>query len=494
MAQAYPVLCGRPRLGRIADVTNIIDYARTQMNPFPSPDGAQTRDRATAEASLHEARPLPESRPLSDVDSLVLSQLAYVHMPDFVPRLDPDGEGADPESAYIPISALLKSEYFDEMFPSKGAYSSLCALVTAMAASPRFRDVRIGNYVSVEDASRGHEKQFAAVCALLPDGTEYVAFRGSEDSVAAWVENFNMAFTCPIPSQTAAARYVRRVAAATGRDLVLGGHSKGGNLAVYAAMKAPDALRARIRAVYSHDGPGFEKGVLDSLDFAAIAPVVHKTVPEASIIGMIFETHEDFTVVESEGHGITEHFAMRWKVVDGDFVRVPKLPEGTRYFSRTMNAWIASYTPRERERVLTDLFDILRATGFESFSDMAVHWRDALPAIRDAVKGMDPEERRFVIATFKVLFSTALRTVTTGRLPAPGKGDEEVRREESYRRHRDEMRTEAAQLGDEKTRIKRDLKTLREQYRSVRRQNKAEAKEDKARYKQAKKDAKHLEN
>lgn len=479
-------------------MANIIDYVKTEMRRLPagatvqgSADGSQTdSDAGSAHGAAFDAAGAAgsahASRPFHDVDSLVLSQLAYVHMPDNVPRLPSTG-AALPASAYVSIRDLLRAECYDAMFPTKGANSSLCALVEAMAASPRFRGMRVGNYISVEDDQPGHEKQFAAVSVLIDDHTEFVAFRGSEDSIAAWKENFNMAFTCPVPAQASAARYLEHVAASSSRRLIVGGHSKGGNLAVYAAMKAPENVRRRIEAIYSHDGPGFEQRVLESLDFERIKPLVHKTVPEASIIGMIFQTQEDFTVVESTSHGIAEHFAMTWKVENGDFVRVPQLPQGTRYVNRTLNEWVARITPRERERVLGVLFDILRSTGCESFSDMAVHWRESLPAIGEAVKDMAPSDRRLVVTTFKVLFSTALRTART-------QAEEDVAVPEFMQQMgQPRARVSAADRGavgrdvadrsgtgpldaeDEKRRIKQELSDLSKQYRDVKRLNKHEA-------------------
>lgn len=454
------------------------------MRRFPAGAlGAAASPRGNAsQCTAGESR--DGTRPFHDVDSLVLSQLAYVHMPDNVPRLA-SASGRAHTADYVPIRELLRAECYGSMFPTKGANSSLCALVSAMAASPRFRDIRVGNYVSVEDDQPGHEKQFAAVSVLLDESTEFIAFRGSEDSLAAWKENFNMAFTCPVPAQASAARYLERVASFSSRNLIVGGHSKGGNLAVYASMKAPESVRGRIGAIYSHDGPGFEQRVLDSLDFERIEPLVHKTVPEASIIGMIFQTQEDFTVVESTSHGIAEHFAMTWKVEDGDFVRVPQLPQGTRYVNRALNDWVAHITPREREKVLGILFDILRSTGCESFSDMAVHWRESLPAIGEAVKDMPQSDRKLIVATFKVLFSTALRTARArdcGQMPGgrparqiEGPGVRTLPLQTEQSRHAGGDAGAAGGADDGKARIKRELAALSRQYKSVKRLNKQEA-------------------
>ena len=178
---------------------------------------------------------------------------------------------------------------------------------------------------------------------------------------------------------------------------------------------------------------------------------------------------------------------MTWKVENGDFVRVPQLPQGTRYVNRTLNEWVARITPRERERVLGVLFDILRSTGCESFSDMAVHWRESLPAIGEAVKDMAPSDRRLVVTTFKVLFSTALRTARTQaeegvavpefmqQMGQPRARVSAADRDAANRDVADRSGTGPLDAEDEKRRIKQELSDLSKQYRDVKRLNKHEA-------------------
>ena len=153
-------------------------------------------------------------------------------------------------------------------------------LFAALAASPRFRDVRVCGYIQKTDLEK--EQQFAAVLFRLNRNLSYVAFRGTDLSLVGWKENFNMAFQCPVPSQEEARRYVAEAARYCEGGLLLGGHSKGGNLAVYAAAKSEAPVWERIVRVYSHDGPGFLEEVVRTEGLVRAAAKVDKTLPQAS--------------------------------------------------------------------------------------------------------------------------------------------------------------------------------------------------------------------
>ena len=133
----------------------------------------------------------------------------------------------------------------------------------------------------------------------FPAGFSYLSFRGTDSTIVGWKEDFNMAFRCPVPSQESAARYVDEAADAIDGPLLCGGHSKGGNLAVYGAAMCSDAARERIERVYSHDGPGFVEEFLNGNAFADLSGRIDKTLPRSSIFGMMFETQEDYAIVES---------------------------------------------------------------------------------------------------------------------------------------------------------------------------------------------------
>ena len=181
--------------------------------------------------------------PFTEADSLALSQLAYARMPDNVPRYHENAETADGMIATVPIHDLLRAECYDDMFGKVWSPSMNVDLLRAMSESPRWRNLRVGAYVDEFDAET--TKQFSACVFELGNGTLYVAFRGTDSSIVGWKEDFMMAFRRPVASQEAAARYLTELAGHWAGPIMVGGHSKGGNLAVYAAMNAEDGVKDR---------------------------------------------------------------------------------------------------------------------------------------------------------------------------------------------------------------------------------------------------------
>lgn len=179
--------------------------------------------------------------PFTEADSLALSQLAYARMPDNVPRYHENAETADGMIATVPIHDLLRAECYDDMFGKVWSPSMNVDLLRAMSESPRWRNLRVGAYVDEFDAET--TKQFSACVFELGNGTLYVAFRGTDSSIVGWKEDFMMAFRRPVASQEAAARYLTELAGHWAGPIMVGGHSKGGNLAVYAAANVPSEIQ-----------------------------------------------------------------------------------------------------------------------------------------------------------------------------------------------------------------------------------------------------------
>lgn len=353
-------------------------------------------------------------RPLCEVDSLVISWFSNMRLEALGGQFD--GWDIMPEGAPR-LRDALRAECFDALFDLWDP-EGCRRLLQAMAASPRFRDIRVGGFrLSRDTSDEGWPKQFAAVTLLLDDGTAYLAFRGTDATFDGWREDFNMTFARPVPAQAEAFLYLLDAAqACPAAPLVLGGHSKGGNLAVYAAAEAPAEIRERIARVYSHDGPGFDAEFLSSEGFCAIAGRVDKTLPQSSVVGMMLENQEDYSVVRSTSVGIFQHDPFSW-VVDGcSFVEVEGLSEGARHVDAALNDWICGRTPSERDRFTSELFGLLGATNAATMAEAREHWRTSLPAMAAAVADMDPETRRFMLRTVGAL--------VRGLLPGGSEGED----------------------------------------------------------------------
>ena len=193
-------------------------------------------------------------RPFNEVDNLILAEICYLDFSGFVP--------AGFQTQQVTLQAAASAYFTAHPETNMGVLvpDQIPVLVEHAAKTARFGDIRLLGYVNRIDEET--QTQFSAVTMLLPDGSAYVAFRGTDDTIVGWKEDFNMAFTPEIPAQKYAAEYLRQVSAALPfRPLLVGGHSKGGNLAVYASVFCGQEVQKRILAVYNNDGPGFVPAV-----------------------------------------------------------------------------------------------------------------------------------------------------------------------------------------------------------------------------------------
>ena len=296
-----PARPAAPRAG------NMLDYARRELETF-------------------------SRRGLCAVDSLILSWMAYLRIPADADEVVAGIRGWDG----VRLADLHRAEYFGDYFAGMWSEEDGLRLLAAAAASPRLRDVRVVGHVESTDVRA--EKQFAAVTFRLTDDLSYVAFRGTDSTLVGWKEDFNLSFRCPVPSQVAAARYLADVAGRLDGELVVGGHSKGGNLAVYAAASVPADVGERITRVFSHDGPGFLPEFLATGEFANVAPRIDKTLPQSSLVGMLLEQQEGFRVVKSNRLLIWQHDPFSWRVDGRDFVYLDDLAPDARYLDAAISA------------------------------------------------------------------------------------------------------------------------------------------------------------
>lgn len=331
-----------------------------------------------------------DERPLCAVDSLVFSWLSYAHIgPELTRACTVRG---------IALHELLRAEDFGGMFGSSWDEQGSRDLLFAVCASPRFRTCRLCDLRFRTD--KVSEEQFAAMTFRLPDGTSYIAFRGTDSTVVGWKEDFNMTYLSPVPAQEEAAAYLDEVAAHTPGELYVGGHSKGGNLAVYAAALCMPQHRARIKRVFSHDGPGFHREFCAGDPYRRIMPIMEKTVPKSTMIGAVLSEAPDFapTIVESDGISMFQHNPFLWMVdvEAAEFVRAEGYTASSRFFNATLDAWMDKYTLDERGRFVDALFDVIGVTGATHFSDIMADRKTNVPLMLKAIEGLDDDLQQFV--------------------------------------------------------------------------------------------------
>ena len=232
---------------------------------------------------------------VNDVDSLVLSQFSYMKFDGMVPGLFDNKPSVTLQDIYF--HPEYEKLYADVRYEEENR-----ALFEAMLESTRFNDMRVNCYINIIEEE--WETQFSAITCILGDGSLYIVYRGTDESIVGWKEDFNMAYLSPVPGQAYSVKYLNIVTGFLKKDFYVGGHSKGGNLAIYAAMNCNKKVQDRIIKVYSMDGPGFRPETLKKGDFEAIADRTVKILPHSSLVGMIFEQNMDYLVVDSKGFGL----------------------------------------------------------------------------------------------------------------------------------------------------------------------------------------------
>ena len=292
----------------------------------------------------------------NEVDNLLLCIVSYI---DFrrVARL----RSFDPANAMRigDVCAMLTEE--DEQ---RGLSSEdYIPVMRAMASTPRFRDVKMFAFEDSYDEEK--VMQFSAVSFLLPDESVFVAYRGTDTTLVGWVEDFNMSFMSAVPAQLRATQYAIEVAERVSRRaLRIGGHSKGGNLAAWAAIHLPEKLQAeRLLAAYNNDGPGFNAEVLSSDGFARAAEKIHTFIPESSAVGMLLEHTEDYTIIDSTSVSLLQHEPLTWNVLGNRFIYLGQRSEAAQLGDNVIRDWLSGLTREERQEFVETVHQLLSAGG-----------------------------------------------------------------------------------------------------------------------------------
>lgn len=337
--------------------------------------------------------------PFGPVDNLILSALSYVPFDGIVP-------GMDGKSISIKSAAQMYFSLSEERRGHARCQQDL-ELLRSVAKSSRFSKLRLIGYVNCLQPDE--EMQFAAVAVLIDKDTAFLAFRGTDDTIVGWKEDFNMSFRDIVPAQEEALHYTETFADHFPGRLILGGHSKGGNLALYAATQSSEGIRRRVLDVYNNDGPGFTSSVLETTGYKELLPKVHTYLPQSSLVGMLLEHEESYTVVRSLKTGPWQHDLYSWEILGGDFIRMEEVTAGSRMADKAIKEWLACLKKEEREEFVDGIFSLLLA-GEASYTSELKRPANIHAALR-TWKFSSGETRRLMTHTFAQLLLTAIDTL-----------------------------------------------------------------------------------
>ncbi len=294
--------------------------------------------------------------PLNEIDSLILSRISY-----------------------FPFDNLFQE---DEQITIKKAYQRFrkekdktvlqiddLDLFPVVASCARYKDLKLIKYINKVEPKE--EKQFSAITICLPNNILYVSFRGTDNTITGWKEDFNMSFSSHVPSQKDSIAYLNEVASKYEGDIIVGGHSKGGNLAVYASTFCSSETKKRIKAIYNEDGPGFDDDIVQTKEYQEIIQKVHTYIPQSSVIGRLLNHQETYTVVQSTANGIMQHDLYSWQVMGGKFISLEEVTNGSLLVDKTIKEWVKEVSPKQRAQFVEVLFEILNVTEATTLEDLS---------------------------------------------------------------------------------------------------------------------------
>ena len=351
---------------------NITDYARLETRSF-------------------------NELPINSVDSLIFSQLSYLKF-----------ETLDKTRPFY-LGELSTATMLTKLTRTLVDFANFAELGFTVSQNPRFEDVAIRNIE--EKFEKDTQTQFFALTYELPNGLCYVAFRGTDNTVIGWKEDFNLSFMKTVPAQDCAVEYISSYAPTFAGGFYIGGHSKGGNLAIYSAMMCDDNIKQNIIKIFSHDGPGFNDQTFDKKKFDMIKGRVEKTVPQSSLVGMLLTYTGEYIVVKSSKKGgILQHDPMTWLVRDdlSGFEIADSITKDAVVRNEAIAKWIGGLDDEKRKLFSDKLYQLLDSTGNNFIDEFAYKWQDSLPKLMSTINSADEQTKEFMGKTLRSLVQIAV--------------------------------------------------------------------------------------
>ncbi len=332
---------------------------------------------------------------LNEVDALALTQFAYMYL----------NEDLKEKSVYTiaeHCAALDSKRYEGDTFALERFQ-----FVSVMAKTRRFGSLPVHDYVNEIDTD--NILQFAALSVKVGKDNHFVAYRGTSDEIVGWREDLNLSFLSPIPAQKRAAEYINTVYAKTNAKLYVGGHSKGGNLAMYAAIECERKVQKRILKVYNFDGPGFGKSTDYVKKLSDIKDKLYSFIPKNGVVGILLGSEIDHFVVDSNSSGIFQHNALSWSVMGGKLILADR-NDASIQFEKDVNHCLDKLDKKTSETAITLFFDALQSSGAEYLSDIPKNI-NVLKILSDLSKALNQEQKKLIEELIRAIILYSFNSV-----------------------------------------------------------------------------------
>ncbi len=340
--------------------------------------------------------PISTKYKFNEIDSMILARFSYLLF---------DRITMKQVETIQSISKKMKD--FDN---GEFLYNGDKELITYLGESERFKNMLVTDYVKINDTKT--EKQFSAITIHISSREMYVSYIGTDSTINGWKEDFNMAFMDNVPCQIAGTEYLEKVSKKHyNKKIRIGGHSKGGNVAVYSTLTSPKEIQNRIIKVYNYDGPGFSKEMLEQYESNKIANKIENYIPQDSIIGRILNHKEKMTVVLSIEKGILQHDIYSWQVLKDDLIKLEKNTDASEIIDETLTHWLNTSTNEQRKIFVDTVFELFYSTDASTFSEISKSLSTNIPKILRKYGEISQEDKKIIIDMIKILATSYINIV-----------------------------------------------------------------------------------
>ncbi|MBR3134654.1 MAG: DUF2974 domain-containing protein [Clostridia bacterium] len=332
----------------------------------------------------------------NEVDSVILARFSYLRF---------DKIKMSEVETIESISEKMKNLDNEEF-----RYNGDKELITYLGKSKRFKDMKVTDYV--ENNERSLEQQFEAVTIHISDEEMYISYIGTDSSIYGWKEDFNISFMDSVPCQIEGKKYINLIANKYPKKRIrIGGHSKGGNVAIYSAISAKKAIQDRIIKVCNYDGPGFNKDIIKKYKTSSILKKIETFFPQDSVIGRIMYHAEKCTVALSNEKGIYQHDIYSWQVFKDDLVKADNVTANSEIINMTLNDWLEHTTVEQREIFFDEIFDLFYATEANTFGEMSKSLSKNIMTILKKYRGIEENDRKTITSMIKLFVKAYFQVV-----------------------------------------------------------------------------------
>lgn len=286
-----------------------------------------------------------EEREFNNIDALVIARISYMYFDEVFKENEKE----------LNISEVLKRYVNTKNIEQKTMWLPDIELAKLLMKSKRYMNLVVSDYLNVIDNTK--EKQFAALTITVNEKTKIVSFRGTDNTVIGWKEDFNLSFEDNIPAQRSSVKYLNRIMEESKGNIITIGHSKGGNLAIYSSIFIDDKYRDRIKSIYNFDGPGFNSKILNDKRYLEITDRIKTFIPEDAIVGIIMNRNENYMVVKSSADSIMQHDIYSWELEISDFKYLENLSKNSILLGKSIASWLNNIDIDERKKFVDLLFD-----------------------------------------------------------------------------------------------------------------------------------------